>query len=169
MLPFAAASPSRSCRYPSGCSLSPQVTPRERVEHKSGAPWPARGATIPVSALEHWRSDLLVPSSVPGHFPVVLLSVTGGTPRPFLLTFSFPSGTSSLPLPASEAGNPLEVPSYQGPLVPYSSQGLFSLQRLRNPSFPRRTVYETSNSLLRASLISVYPPSEIWIPCFISL
>lgn len=79
MLPFANAFPSRSCRHPSGCSVPPQVTPRGRVEHKSGTPRPARAAAIPVSALEHWRSGLLVLSG-PGHFPLVLLSVAGGAP-----------------------------------------------------------------------------------------
>lgn len=151
MLPFAAASLSRSCRYSSGCSVPPQVTPGERVEHKSRTRRPAPAAAIPVSALEHWRSGLLVLSG-PGRFPVVLLSVSGDTPRPFPL-FHFPQGPP-FPHPASrprgrETIRSSFISKTSGPLL---LSGTYSLQRFGNPSFSRRTVYETSNNILRASL-----------------
>lgn len=102
----------------------------------------ARGCYV-ASAPEHRRSGCVTPTG-PLRFPEVCLSALGDTPLLLPLLFSLPLRSRDNPRPspltltlaASEAWNPLEVPSYHD-LVLDSSQGLSSLQRLKKFNFFR--------------------------------
>lgn len=109
---MADASPSRSRRHPSGCSVPPQVTPRERVGHKSGAFRLARAVATPASAPGHWRSGLLAPIGHPSLPRDAPLSGRGHCSTPSSSLFTSlrvsgrppPSPNSLLPLRAHLRG-----------------------------------------------------------------